>query len=85
MAAGYGLQFRADIAIKHFLTLRAEYYIQKTDNLLSDVSLPASTGFANYKENLGVIENKCMNWQFLSRRGGMRATNLRDIYSYGNA
>lgn len=50
--------FGADIAIKHFLTLRAEYYIQKTDNLLSDVSLPASTGFANYKENLGVIENK---------------------------
>ena len=47
-----------DIAIKRFLTLRAEYYIQKTDNLLSDVSLPASTGFANYKENLGVIENK---------------------------
>ena len=50
--------FGTDIAIKHFLTLRAEYYIQKTDNLLSDVSLPASTGFANYKENLGVIENK---------------------------
>lgn len=50
--------FGADIAVKRFLTLRAEYYIQKTDNLLSDVSLPASTGFANYKENLGVIENK---------------------------
>lgn len=50
--------FGTDIAIKHFLTLRAEYYIQKTDNLLSDVSLPASTGFDNYKENLGVIENK---------------------------
>ena len=50
--------FGADIAIKRFLTLRAEYYIQKTDNLLSDVSLPASTGFSNYKENLGVIENR---------------------------
>ena len=32
--------FGADIAIQRLLTLRAEYYIQVTDDLLSDISLP---------------------------------------------
>ena len=50
--------FGADIAIQRLLTLRAEYYIQVTDDLLSDISLPPSNGFTNYKENLGKIENR---------------------------
>ncbi|MBS7155677.1 MAG: SusC/RagA family TonB-linked outer membrane protein [Sanguibacteroides justesenii] len=50
--------FGADIAIQRLLTLRAEYYIQVTDDLLSDISLPPSNGFTSYKENLGKIENR---------------------------
>ena len=46
-----------DFALKDFLNIRAEYYIQDTDNLLSDISLPPSTGFTTYKENLGKIKN----------------------------
>ena len=47
-----------DLTLKRFLTLKADYYIQTTDNLLSDISLPPSTGFATYKENLGQTENR---------------------------
>ena len=50
--------FGTDIQIKHFLTLRADYYIQRTEDLLSNISLPPSTGFLSYTENLGVIENR---------------------------
>lgn len=50
--------FGADIAIQRLLTLRAEFYIQVTDDLLSDISLPPSNGFTSYKENLGKIENR---------------------------
>lgn len=47
----------ADLVLKDFLNIRADYYIQETDNLLSDISLPPSTGFTTYKENLGKIKN----------------------------
>lgn len=47
-----------DLAIKRFLTLRAEYYVQNTDNMLTDITLPGSTGFQTYKENMGEIQNK---------------------------
>lgn len=50
--------FGTDIQIKRFLTLRADYYIQRTEDLLSNISLPPSTGFLSYTENLGVIENR---------------------------
>lgn len=48
----------ADIILGRFLTLRTDYYLQRTDDLLSDISLPPSAGFSSYKENLGKIENK---------------------------
>lgn len=47
-----------DLAIKQFLTLRAEYYTQNTDNMLTDITLPGSTGFQTYKENMGEIQNR---------------------------
>lgn len=50
--------FGTDIQVKRFLTLRADYYIQRTEDLLSNISLPPSTGFLSYTENLGVIENR---------------------------
>lgn len=54
----YDNNFGIDIAWNNVITARAEYYIQKTDNMLTDITLPASTGFTTYKENMGEIENK---------------------------
>jgi TonB-linked SusC/RagA family outer membrane protein len=49
------------------LSLRFDGYISRTDNLLIDFTLPTSTGFASFKENLGEIENRgfdmILNWQ----------------------
>ena len=47
-----------DVALGQWLTLRAEYYVQNTDNMLTDITLPGSTGFQTYKENMGEIQNK---------------------------
>ena len=39
-----------------------EYYIQKTSDILLDVSLPASSGVSNYTGNIGKTQNK--GWEF---------------------
>ena len=40
------------------LTVTFGYYLKKTKNLLSSVTLPTSLGFIDYKENLGQMENE---------------------------
>ncbi len=40
------------------VNLTFDYYISRTDNLLSDISIPPSLGFTTYKENMGEIENR---------------------------
>lgn len=47
-----------DVAFGQWLTLRAEYYIQNTNNMLTDITLPGSTGFQTYKENMGEMQNR---------------------------
>lgn len=42
----------------HRLSGSFEYYIKNTDNLLSSMDLPHSTGFSSYKANIGEVENK---------------------------
>ena len=54
----YDNNFGVDVALGNWLTGRVDYYIQNTNNLLSDITLPASTGFSSYKENMGEIQNK---------------------------
>lgn len=54
----YDSNLGLDLAIQRFLTLRLEYYVQNTDNMLTDVTLPGSTGFQTYKENMGEMQNK---------------------------
>ena len=39
------------------LNFRFDYYLSNTDDLLTDVSVPLSTGFTSYKENLGEVQN----------------------------
>ncbi|MCF0175787.1 MAG: SusC/RagA family TonB-linked outer membrane protein [Bacteroidales bacterium] len=46
-----------DLALGSFLTGRVDYYIQNTDNMLTDITLPSSAGFNLYKENMGEIRN----------------------------
>lgn len=54
----YDNNWGIDLALGNWLTARFDYYIQNTSNLLSDITLPASTGFTTYKENMGEIQNK---------------------------
>ncbi len=43
---------------KNRFTLKASYYNKRTEDLITDVTVPASAGFSSYKDNLGEIENK---------------------------
>lgn len=43
---------------KNRLNGRFDYYNSNTDDLLTDVTLPYSTGFNTYKENLGKVQNQ---------------------------
>lgn len=54
----YDNNWGVDFALGDMLTGRVDYYIQNTSNLLSDITIPASTGFTTYKENMGEIQNK---------------------------
>ena len=40
------------------LSVRFDYYVSNTDDLLTDVTIPSSTGFRTYKENLGSTQNR---------------------------
>lgn len=46
-----------DINIKKRLNLRFDYYLSNTNNLLTDLTLPPSTGYNSYKDNLGALRN----------------------------
>ena len=46
------------MAFNNRLNMRFDYYIATTDDLLTDVTIPPSTGFSSYKENLGKVQNK---------------------------
>lgn len=47
-----------DIGLSHWLNLKFDYFIQSTDNMLSDITLAPSCGFSSFKENLGQMENR---------------------------
>lgn len=47
-----------DFKLWHRLEVRFDYYQSYTNDLLTDVTLPPSSGFSTYKANLGKIENK---------------------------
>ncbi len=50
-----GLEFTA---FDSRLNIRLDYYNSITDDLLTDVTIPSSTGFTSYKENLGKVQNQ---------------------------
>lgn len=53
----YDLGFDLGI-LEDRLTMTFGYYLKKTKNLLSSVTLPTSVGFIDYKENLGQMRNE---------------------------
>lgn len=46
-----------DVNIMKRLNIRLDYYLGNTNNLLTDLTLPPSTGFTTYKDNLGSLRN----------------------------
>jgi TonB-linked SusC/RagA family outer membrane protein len=44
--------------LKNRLSLMADVYLEKTNNLVSTINLPSSSGFAGYVENIGKLENR---------------------------
>ena len=52
-----------DINLFNKLNVTADFYIKTTDNLLTPVSLPLSTGFNTYTENLGKTRNKGLEFK----------------------
>ena len=53
----FDYNFGTDFKIFNRLNGRFDYYISQTNNLLTDFTLPPSTGFASFKENLGKVQN----------------------------
>ena len=47
----------ADITI-HRATIAFDYYNSVTENMLTDVAIPTSTGFDTVKDNLGKVRNR---------------------------
>lgn len=47
----------ADIMI-HRATIAFDYYNSVTENMLTDVAIPTSTGFDTVKDNLGKVRNR---------------------------
>ena len=60
-----------DLTIKRKFNLRFDFYNSRTRDALIAMSLPTSTGFTSYMENLGNVENKGVeataNWKFFQR------------------
>lgn len=66
------------------LTVRADYYVATTNDLLTDVTLPVSTGFSSYKENLGKVENIGMEFRVGYRVwNGRSSGNFLSLYVLG--
>jgi len=40
------------------LSLSLDYYVSNTENMLTNVTIPTSTGFAMVKDNLGLVQNR---------------------------
>ncbi|HKG07719.1 MAG TPA: SusC/RagA family TonB-linked outer membrane protein [Pedobacter sp.] len=65
--------FSIDLSLfKDRLTLLPRIYRKFTKDILADITLPPSTGFLSYKENLGDMENKgaelAIRWEALRKQ-----------------
>ncbi len=69
-----------DVTLAKKLSLRADFYVATTDDLLTPVTLAPSSGFASYIENLGKTENKgfelSLNYKLYSNQATRSYINL---------
>ena len=55
----HNMDFGVDVDIfKGLLQMNFSYYRKKTVDLVNSVTLPSSTGFTSYKDNIGEVVNK---------------------------
>ena len=61
-----------DMQLFKALNVRLDVYNNKSKDALLAMTLPTSTGFNSYQENLGNVENKgfdaSMNWRFIQKK-----------------
>lgn len=85
----------ADISVKNKFNARFDYYESYTENLVTNLSLPTSTGFSYVAENLGRVKNSgieinasWMLWNrgndFISINGSIE-TNRNEIVALSEA
>lgn len=68
-----------DLKVK-CVSLTFDWYRSDTENLVTQISLPASTGFTSVSENLGLVRN-----QGIEIALGINVVNTRDFYLNLNA
>lgn len=61
------------------IVVQADYYTEKTSNLLSSIELPYSNGFTDYVENIGQLEQK--GWEVTARVTILRDDRHRFMWS----
>ncbi|SMG06180.1 TonB-linked outer membrane protein, SusC/RagA family [Sphingobacterium psychroaquaticum] len=71
--------FGVDITLFNRLDLSANYYIEKTEGSIASISTAPSTGFADYKENMGDLETK--GWELYSRYNIIASRTNRNNWS----
>lgn len=69
-----------DLNLKNILTMSAEWYRSDTENLVTQISLPGSTGFTSVSENLGLVRNEGIEVTM-----GLRVLNHKDYFLNFNA
>ena len=69
-----------DFNLKNILTLTFDWYRSDTENLVTQVSIPGSTGFTSVSENLGLVRN-----QGVEVTMGLRVLNHKDYFLNLNA
>ena len=69
-----------DLNLKNILTMSAEWYRSDTENLVTQISLPGSTGFTSVSENLGLVRNEGFEVNM-----GLRVLNHKDYFLNLNA
>lgn len=77
-------QFNAGLELQLLnsrLRMNIDFYNNLTDNLLSDITLPLSSGFGSYKANVGEVRNRGIEISFNAYL--IRATEKKLIWSVG--
>lgn len=66
--------------LNNTLSGRFDYYVSTTDGMITNVTVPGTTGFTTYVANLGKTENKgfeaYLNWRFFQKNKGRDYINV---------